>query len=377
MQKWKDENINWRVQGRDFWLPMANATLIEHRKFLKDNNLRFKNWAWCRKCNHPFWNCKCEDTAYKLQAQAIAKLRFAPFREKLAYSRRLIKQALKEQKGKKMILAYSGGFDSECVLQLLKKPIMKGLIQVAYGNTGCDYPDTYVRLSQCAKELGIEIIKSVPEKGTTFETLTVKYGLPTAPRGSGSSARGATEMCCKYLKHKPLQDKTKGCEVLFEGLRLEENNYRKLSILHTGGYKYNKTTKQWRVYPLAFWTTEDSWKFQKLMGFNYNKIYDKTNCGKKGHFTVSDGSDLKIRSGCWKCPQSIPLGSDEWLEQYYPTLFNHIKKDMAQLSAYIDTMRVLRTQKSIQKRKNAILKIIAKKKAILKKKNIKPCGEPL
>jgi 3'-phosphoadenosine 5'-phosphosulfate sulfotransferase (PAPS reductase)/FAD synthetase len=370
MQKWKDENIDWRVQGRDFWLPVANMTHTGRAEFLAKNGLQFRDYAWCKKCNHPFWNCKCDDPKFKRRAKKLGKLRSAPFEDKLKHSLEIVEKVKKELangKLKKVLLAYSGGFDSECCLQLFKQLIKEGKIQLAFADTLCDYPATYLRLKEVEQELGIKIIWARPPKGTTYETVTAQYGLPTGTRGTDIKTRTATEKCCWLLKKKPLHLLTEDYDGVILGLRLEENEYRKKSILYHGDYFFSTTHKQTRICPIAFWTTENEWKFQQQEKFKYSKIYDMTNCNEKGHFTVSDGKDLIIRSGCWKCPQSIPLGSDEWLERSYPRLFGYIMTNMPELSAYITTKR--------QARK--LWTIINAKKKTLKKNKQQPCGEPL
>lgn len=324
-RKYNEEKINWKTQGKEFWLPVLNMNHNERSNFLLTNGLQFKNYAWCKACNHPFWNCKCYDKAHQEKTDATTDLRKASFEDKLAHSRALVERVLKEHVGEQIFLAYSGGFDSECCFQLFKEAILDGRVQVAFSDTGCEYPDTYLRIKEVEAEYGIKIIKAHPPKGTTFKSVIAQYGMPLGSRGGDKATRTATSKCCGLLKKRPMHKLMKKADVCILGLNME-NEYRKLNIYTHGDYFYATSHKQWRVLPIAFWTTEDKWRFQKEEGFKFNKLYTYTNCEKNGTYKLkrSNGKELTIRNGCWCCPQSIPLGSDEWLMDYYPKLYKFL-----------------------------------------------------
>jgi len=328
-QRWNDGDINWKSKGKDFWLNanFAEMKRQERRKFLLNNGLQYRDAPICRNCNHVYFNCMCskaeeykeEIEACKRRIEEGKRLLSMSFEEKLKYSQETVDRTIRENVGKKIVLAYSGGIDSECCLQLFRQYIINGKVQVIWGDTLVEYPETRKRIAEMEQELGIKVIRATPERGISFKTVIKKYGLPIFSRASDFKEKAkATKMCCKLLKELPQEKLQKNMDVLILGLRAEENQYRKLRILRGGNYFYAKSYKQIRVLPIAYWSIEDVWKFQELMEFKYNELYNHTNCGIKGFYKLSDGSLYQLRTGCWCCPQMVWAGHLEWLRRYYP-----------------------------------------------------------
>jgi len=364
----RDEDINWdyvwsKQLSKDEWKHYGTLNIVERRKFLIEHNFHYKNVPRCKVCGHVFFRDFCNNeegkSRVKLSKEEMNRNLNISFTKKLKFSRQLVKRVIKEQKGKKIYLAYSGGIDSECCVQLFKEWIKKGLITVVTGDTLVEFPETRKRWKELQDEIPEgKFIITRPECGISFKMIVQKYGFPIYSRGTMDRSKAeATKQCCQLLKDKPMLKATKDIEVIILGLRKEENQYRGMTILRLGNYFYSKALKTWRVYPIAYWNIEDVWKFQEKMGFKYNLIYDKTNINKKGFYKTIYGQIYQIRTGCWSCPQSIRTGYIEWLKEYYPRFYDALVNKLGM--------------------KNHIVwaELEAKKQKILKKQ--KPCGEPL
>lgn len=231
------------------------------------------------------------------------------------------------------------------------------MVTVVIGDTLVEFPETRKRWAELQKEIPKgKFIIARPERGVSFISIVRKNGgrFPIYSRGTARlEDREATKKCCKYLKKDPMHKQTKNADVLILGLRKAENQYRGMIIFRMGNYFHSKALKTWRVYPIAYWTIDDVWKFQKLRGFKYNDIYNHTNCGKVGFFKTKTKKIYQIRTGCWCCPQSIHSGYLDWLEEYFPEFRNALNK--MGLMQYI----------------------IEAKKEKLRENSQLPCGEPI
>jgi 3'-phosphoadenosine 5'-phosphosulfate sulfotransferase (PAPS reductase)/FAD synthetase len=313
------EAINWAKLGKEFWQPYAKLTATERRAFLRKYNLQHRDVPQCRECKAIFVNCFCQDVE-KMLSHALRRSEYKkPFMEKLKHSQELVNKVLAEHKGEKIFLAYSGGIDSECCVHLFKDAIMDGRVILINADTLCDFPDTGKRLEECERELGVKIIRVRPDLGISFKTIVNKTGWPAYPRGQGNpEKRKPTKECCKNLKEKNMKKLEKEAGVVMLGLRGEENSNRRKKTIQYGDYFYAESEKQWRVYPIAFWSIEDVWQFQEYVGFHYSSLYDKTNCEKKGFYLLPNGEYYQIRTGCIWCPQACDGGYLIWLEKYFP-----------------------------------------------------------
>lgn len=347
--------VNWKGLGKKFWLPFASMDLGKRRKFLKEHNLQYKDIPKCRKCHQLFFRCKCGDTKFLKELEQKKNRYRASFQDKLKYSRKLAEKVLKEHKGEKIILAYSSGIDSECCVQLFKDAIKDGRVQLLFNITGVNFPEAYERVKELEKDFNINILRVKPPKGTSFKMIVQKYGLPIYGRSSSDKKkRMATVKCCKLLKKKPTNSAIKDIDVFILGLRMDENRSRSLTVYHRGDYFFAKGYGRWHIYPIAYWTIEDVWEFQKLEGFKYNKLYDLTNYNKIGSYKLYLGDTYQIRTGCWCCPQAFKFGYLEWLEKYHPRFYK----------ALMETFGL----------RNHPAFIIWEKKKKIMKRNYKPCG---
>lgn len=346
-------NINYEKCPYPVEYPSSEAYWAGHFAKLSQperrNELKKYKWQYqraevprCMDCNKVFFNCMCDDSTFTtpenrdIYNDKKANWKFElgkSFEEKLAYSESLVKRVDEQinKYNKKIYLAYSGGIDSETCLRLFKELVMNGKIKVTFANTMSELPDTYLRVREAEKEMGVKFIWTTPAQGMVFRTNAIVHGLPVYPRNSISKTSGdeylktPTKMCCETLKERPQALLQKDMDGIIMGLRADENQGRQWTVKKQGACFLDMNSK-WRVRPIAYWTIEDEWKYQEKMGFKYNAIYDKTNINRKGFYQLKSSKLFQIRSGCAYCIQPIYGGYLEWLHEYYPKYYTMLKK---------------------------------------------------
>ena len=304
--------------GKDFWKDYPTFNISQRRKFLKSHGMNKRAIPHCIDCKHPFYHCVCHDLAFQARKkEKIAKM-YASFDDKILYSIALKDQVMREHKGERIYVAYSGGIDSECCAWLFRDEIKQGLVKVLWNDTLVELPETRKRVADFEREYNTKVMRITPIDGWSFRKVVEVYGLPMFARSADADKRKATERCCYHLKKQPTEKTVGKIDVLIMGLRLKESRYRAKSIFQFGDYFYAKKSKQWRVYPIAYWNNKEPWEYQAREGFPYNVIYTMTNTENRGEYLLPNGKIYHIRTGCWCCPQGIRLGYLEWLRVYYP-----------------------------------------------------------
>lgn len=194
-------------------------------------------------------------------------------------------------------LSYSGGKDSDVILELAK---MAGIpFRAIYKNTTIDPPYTLKHV----KQNGVEIIQ--PKK--RFFELVKQKGCPTM----------RARFCCSELKE------YKVCDRAIQGIRRSESvkrasRYKEPEICRSYSHKEDV-----RVYfPILEWTNEDVKRFISERGIQCHPLYYDEN----GAFHV------ERRLGCLGCP----LRSDRGVGDYvlYPKLLRQLIKSAQE---FIDT----------------------------------------
>ena len=167
-----------------------------------------------------------------------------------------------------MEIAYSGGKDSDVILELAK---MSGIeYRAIYKNTTIDPPGTIKH----AKENGVEIRR--PKE--SFFSLMMKDGYPNRFR----------RFCCSALKEYKILDNCvmgiRKCESVKRAKRYTEPTECRIY-----GSKKNHVNA---IYPILDWSDEDEMEFIKDRGIKLHPLYYR-----------EDGSiDLAKRVGCMCCP---------------------------------------------------------------------------
>jgi phosphoadenosine phosphosulfate reductase len=205
-----------------------------------------------------------------------------PLGEKIEESYRIIKKYKKHS-----AVAWSGGKDSTTLVVLVSE---LGLdIPVIYNNLGVEFPETVQYVRNLAKKLKINFIEIRPKK--TFWELP-KNVLFGEIHGKNS--------CCRILKVTPLNRfmKKLGVKTQFIGSRWDEgrrwtHTWHQIVLKNIGTFK-----EITRVYPIAYWNTDQVYEFLSSRNIPVNSLYSKG----------------WVRQGCFVCP-ACP---ESLLKQHYP-----------------------------------------------------------
>ena len=209
--------------------------------------------------------------------------------KKIDQSIKLLKVACK---GKKVEVCYSGGKDSDVILQLAKEAEIDFV--PIYKMTTIDPPGTI----QHAKENGCEIRR--PEK--TFFQLVREKGLPSR----------YARFCCAYLKEYKIMDN----QII--GVRRAESTKRAKRYKEPTQCRiYSNGEHANLIFPILDWTDEDVKNFIFDRGIKCHPLYYDEN----GDFRV------ERRLGCIGCPLASKAKED-------------FKKYPRFVKAYIDAARV-------------------------------------
>ena len=192
--------------------------------------------------------------------------------------------------GEPLEIAYSGGKDSDVILELAK---MSGIeYRAIYKNTTIDPPGTIKH----AMENGVEIRR--PKE--SFFSLMMKDGYPNRFR----------RFCCSVLKEYKILDNSvmgiRKCESVKRAKRYSEPTECRIY-----GSKKNHVNA---IYPILDWSNDDELEFIKARGIKLHPLYYR-----------EDGSiDLTKRLGCMCCPLA-----------YYKKRLQDFKQYPGMVRAYI------------------------------------------
>ena len=176
-------------------------------------------------------------------------------------------------------VAYSGGKDSDVILELTKMAGVK--YRAIYKSTTIDPPGT---IKHC-KEKGVEIIR--PEHD--YFTLVSLHGL----------SNRINRMCCHYLKEYKILD------YCIQGIRRCESTARKKRYSESDPIvcrNFPKTGHVNIILPILSWTNRDEKEFIEKLNLKCHPLY----YDDEGKFHV------ERRLGCFGCP----LVSDQGIGDY-------------------------------------------------------------
>lgn len=187
--------------------------------------------------------------------------------KKVRQSVSLIQKAV----GDKVVeVAYSGGKDSDVILELTKMAGVK--YRAIYKNTTIDPVGT---VKHC-KEKGCEIIR--PKNGVTFFKLVEQIGFPNMYK----------RFCCKHLKEYKILDMS------IIGVRKSESRKRAERYKEPVECRFYGSKKEHvqAIYPILEWSDKDVAEFIKERGIKCHPLY----YDEQGNFHV------ERRLGCVGCP---------------------------------------------------------------------------
>lgn len=208
-----------------------------------------------------------------------------PILEKKVKSAIRLIQASAPKDGSPIEVSYSGGKDSDVILELTK---MAGVnYRAIYKNTTIDPPGTI----QHCKNNGVEIL----QPKLTFFQLMEKSGWPTR--------RG--RFCCDVLKEYKVLD------VAIQGIRRDESTaraarYTEPQVCRFYGSKKNYVSV---ILPILEWTLDD-----------VSEFVQERNIKLAPHYYDTDGTlHIERRLGCMGCPMRSDNGLGEFVLR--PRLF--------------------------------------------------------
>lgn len=187
--------------------------------------------------------------------------------KKVRQSVSLIQKAV----GDKVVeVAYSGGKDSDVILELTKMACVK--YRAIYRNTTIDPVGT---VKHC-KENGCEIVR--PKNGITFFKLVEQIGFPNRHK----------RFCCKHLKEYKILD------MAIIGVRKSESRKRAERYKEPIECRFYGSKKKHvqAIYPILDWSDDNVVEFIKERGIKCHPLY----YDERGNFHV------ERRLGCVGCP---------------------------------------------------------------------------
>ena len=207
-------------------------------------------------------------------------------------------------------VAFSGGKDSQVVLELVKMSGVK--YKAVYNVTTVDAPENVYFIRKEYPEVDFALPKR------NFFQLVEKNGMPTK----------LARYCCRILK----ETQSAGCTVI-DGIRRQESSkraaYKEISRLHRGMYIYNTLSNmessqfqcvggkdKVMLHPILNWSEADVWNFIRKKGLAINPCYAAVD-----------------RVGCMFCP----FGRKKQLRYYrerYPRYYDRL---LRYIQRYIDT----------------------------------------
>ena len=236
------------------------------------------------------------------------------YEEKINYTKTIVRDAIGTFQDK-IAVACSFGKDSTLIVHFALQVDPK--IKILFSNTGVEYKETYQFRDFLVKEWNLNYHETQPIK--SFWDCVKEYGYPKRRsdykrRKKGNKAKTGTPQCCHYLKERPsaLWYKENGIEAVMLGITWDESYQRRFMLMRYGDYYRTKRSvpyAMYKIHPIAFWKTDEVWRYIRENNIPYNKIYDR---GAR-------------RCGCAPCTSY--LNWDENMAKLSPGLFRKVLRD--------------------------------------------------
>lgn len=223
------------------------------------------------------------DEMERMQHDLHAKL--PAFHRKLDWTRQLIADALGRME--RPYIAFSGGNDSLCVLDLLSTAGHH--IPVHFGDEGWDFPETIAFLHACEARYGftLHLVRDLNAWRVSCQEMG-RPDLAETPDAPGVWGNPFTTWEFAWDRRRPHLYPHMTHDGCFLGLLAAESRARRIVL--RGGTRplYRATTAEgrpirtpdgreheWRCSPLAAWTKRDVNAYLVSRGIPYNPIYDR------------------------------------------------------------------------------------------------------
>lgn len=187
---------------------------------------------------------------------ALLHSRTANHQRRVALADGIVREALAQPKAPTWYIALSGGKDSICVLDLVRKHA----------------PDTPANFSQREWDLPetLEYLATIPNLSRiSYAGHDGCEWLPTWSSQAAAEAAGVRWLAPGDVRHRGRDESG-----VFLGLRADENAYRGHHLRRFGPLFYAQRDDRWHCNPIAWWTTLDVWAYIHSRELAYNRAYD-------------------------------------------------------------------------------------------------------
>lgn len=220
------------------------------------------------------------------------------FHIRLQQARTIIEKAL--DLDMKPYVAFSGGIDSTAVFNLLKeqKPDITGI----WSDDEWYLPETGEYIERMQQENDVHHIRTNAKHTEWFSIKGDWDGIPD------------------YAK-------SLNMEMVFLGLRQDENSYRRIHLRKFGSLFFAQSDDTWHCNPIHNWSRLDVWAHVHSLGLDYNRAYDK----------LEEMGIAMHRQRIGPLAQRLVLGYGQIaiLKRGWPDLFNRFAEQHPEARSYV------------------------------------------
>ncbi|MGL5798223.1 MAG: phosphoadenosine phosphosulfate reductase family protein [Cetobacterium sp.] len=285
-----------------------------------------------------------------MTSNELRMLQALPLEVKIMKTEQRIKEWVNEYGLDGVYVSYSGGKDSEVLVDICRR--LYPDIKIAFVNTGVELPETVKQVLKRKKE-GYNIDVITPKK--RFKDIISEYGYPVISKEQASyiydynntkneelklkrlnGINGSwkisekwkflinadfkiSDKCCNWLKKEPVKRYEKNTNrKVITGMMASESSKRLSGYLKTGCNSFTSTRPMSN--PLGFWLESDIWDYIKTFNLEISKEYTEHGCTRTGCSGCLFGQHLEYkRTGTHNILR---------LEENYPKLYDHYINDL-------------------------------------------------